>query len=270
MGRWVLRGAITVAISAGVLGIALLAMWSVARYQSRSFEQLSDQLSRLKVGQSTFHDLDYFRRAYKAQITEDEPCTAAACTVHVVLANFLVNLDIRKHSDTRWMDFRVCRRLGVRPAGAIGVISVRDDKVQDVVFHTLYETPRWNWLWAGWRATQLMPFQRCVHQIFLERHPTYLLYQGRTGSGAPPGPFVEAWILPDATKSQYDLCRRIRYSCMTSISDCSTDPDFRGAEAMMPDLRQAFHEDDEIMRDRRDEYAKALDVCPSLVAHAPH
>ena len=256
--RIALVAVFSLVIFAGVLSV----MWSVVYYQRKQFEELSERVSRLRVGQSTFVDLRGLRSAYGSRATEDGPCTPNSCNLRVVVANFLVNHNSSKAADARWLNVSVLRRLGIRPGAAVASVTVRNEMIRRVDFTTTYQTSLGFWLWAGWNESDLSPFQRCVNQMLLKRHPTYLLFEGWTNS-TESGPWVSAWFQPAATDGERKLCRKIRFSCITSLVDCAGDPS-SGARVFMPQFEKSLVEEREFLRANNDEYRKLIDGCEFL------
>ena len=245
-----------------LVGIALVVGWSFARYQQRQFEKLSVRASALRIGESTFDDLKVLQRQYRSQaLVEEAPCTPTSCKLRITLANFLMNRFPSKPPDARWFNFGVVRRLGLRPAGAMLAVIVGDGKIQSVHFSVMYESPYGTWLWAQWHAVgKINRVTKCADEVLLQRHPSFLLRQGHTGSGAMSGTFVSTIFASQANPEELRRCRYINFSCVTSLADCARNSTSE-ARLLMPLIYQDMLDDDEILKTNPETSNEILREC---------
>src|SRR5437763_16766817 len=112
----------------------------------------------------------------------------------------------------------------------------------------MYESPSGIWLWAQWDAIdQFSGVIKCADEVLLRRHPSYLLRQGHTGSGAMSGTFVSTIFASQANPEELRRCRYINFSCMTSLADCGRNSNSE-ARLLMPLIYQDMLDDDEILK----------------------
>jgi hypothetical protein len=216
----------------------------------------------LRSGESTFDDLKVLQHQYQSQARiEEAPCTPSSCKLRITLANFLVNRVPTEPSDARWFNFGVVRRLGLRPAGATLAVTLAGGKVQNVHFSVMYEGPSGMWRWAQWHAVgKFSRVTKCADEVLLQRHPSYLLRQGHTGSGPMSGTFVSTIFASEANSEELRRCRYINFSCMTSLADCARNSNSE-ARLLMPLIYQDMLDDDEILKTNPEKSTKILREC---------
>ena len=243
------------------LALALLTMWSVARYYQRQFEIFSARAAALRVGQSKFADADELSRRYQSRaLLSKWNCQGASCKLRIVLANsFVDGSSLGAPERRRRINSRALRWLGIRPAIVIADISVDNQVVQEVDVAATYQTSTGYWLWGGWEAVkQFRPAIKC-DLLALQRHREYAVTSGHVEPALPTGPFVKAIFQPNIAQADRSRCQRIRFACMTSLDDCARNPK-SGAGLFMPSIYEDIQADREV-RSAIPEYWRLVDDC---------
>lgn len=237
--------------------IAVLVMWSLARYQQTKFEDLSTRVSTLRAGESTLADAETLHSFYKSRATIDEwKCEAGSCKLRIVLANFLVNLSSGKPENSFRINTHLLRMLGIRPAMAMSEVFVSDGKIKEVDFAALYEHPRGDWIWGTWNAMDVFAHALKCQGLTLQRNPHYVAISDRSKYWDLNGPVVSGLFQPQATKDDQSRSRYIRFGCMTSPFECIKDPS-SGAGPFMPLVYQDILAERAARDANPQEYSKA-------------
>src|SRR5215475_5839803 len=95
--------------------IACIALFASARLFQRKVQDLSEGVSRLRVGVSTAEDVKQLARDYQGDIVESHPCPSGKCGFTIRLSN---------KSFPAFYDAPLMWRIGVRPTYAAAVLRV--------------------------------------------------------------------------------------------------------------------------------------------------
>jgi hypothetical protein len=243
------------------LVIGVLVLRSVVRQQQARLQELASRLSFLRVTESTFADSEQIRLLYKTEAAIDgENCSASSCKFRILLVNFLVDRRTEKPPDGRWFNLRLLRRLGIRPAAGLGVVTIKDGKVQEVRFSATYESAQDEWIWAHWSGVaQFSPVLKCESDL-LSHHRSYVVRTGRSAMNSMNGPYTSAEFQSEANRRDRTRCQSIRFECLTSLSECAGDVSKR-ARAFMPSIYQDLVDDEAAQRADPQRYWAAEREC---------
>jgi hypothetical protein len=219
----------------------------------------------LHPGESTFSQVEEFSRQYQSQATieiENGPCTPASCEVDITLANFLArpSYGLERPTYRHWLNTSFFRRLGIRPAEARLFVMVRQNKVEVVYFSAAYESTTGLWTVASWgEFAHFKQGFECEIEAIQRRHPDYLLDYEYGPGQAHQDIFVSACFRKEASEEERKRCRLIRFSCMTSLSDCAKDRS--AADRLMPQIYHDLLEDEAIRKADPERYSDTLWNC---------
>jgi nitrogen fixation-related uncharacterized protein len=255
-----LKLAIAIPVLAIIIAvIALVVMWSLARYQQAKFEDLSTRVSALRAGESTLADAEALYRFYKSRATIDEwKCDGESCKLRIELANFLVNCfpDKIMVEDTLRINTHFLRRLGIRPAIAISEVFVSNGKVKQVDFSTTYESPIGFWVWGAWHAMDEFDHALKCQSLKLQRNSNYVVQSFPNGSDSFHGRVVTAFFQTQASPDEKNRSQYIKFGCMTSPFDCTKNLSL-GAGPFMPLVYQDILAEKAIRDAKPQEYSTA-------------
>jgi len=243
-----------------VLVTAVAGMWFAAWLQQKQAERLFLLVSALRVGDSTFAESQELSRSSKTT-PNSEKCEPSECKFAVGAMNFLMD----GYGSTRWFNSSFLRRLGIRPAGAWAVVTVRDGIVQNIHSEVFYEAVNRFWIYAKVDSVASFTSADECSYLSLQRHSGYVVLAGHVTSLNMSGASIKSVTTPQATPAQRARAQFVDFHCMTALRSCSAKSSDLGgiAAPLMPLAYEDLKSDGLWERENSKKYEAFLTRCES-------
>ncbi len=225
------------------------AMYASAKLYERKVDRLSERIKSLRVGVSTFRDVQELASNYAGKVTFELPqCSSEKCGFTIRLSNtgFPAFYDV----PTMW-------RLGIRPTYTAATLRVDDDKLRYASFAVYTRTEFGYWLEASFHAVPgLSMYDKC-RDDYLGRDSTYAIRGSHLTNGDGGGQIVRTAFGIQASPEEREKAMTLRLSCITAIPSCRTTGD------LMPDAHKnlSFEPNrDESFNKECEDYLKKVEV----------
>jgi hypothetical protein len=219
--RWLARAAALVLMC---VAVGCVAIYASAKLFEHRAERLCGHIKTLRVGGSTFNDIQRLRKEYLgAAISDGEKCAAEDCAFTILLKNKPFPV---------FYDAPVMWRLGIRPAMAAATLKVSNGKLSYASFGIYMRTQFGYWLEGAFHAApHLTMYDKC-RDIKLGRDSTYAVRNAHLTNGVGGGWSVQTAFGTEATSDQIRKGTEIRFSCITARPGC------RATSDLMPEARR--------------------------------
>lgn len=212
--RWLVRA---VALLLVLAAIGCVAIYASAKLFEHRAEMLCAHIKALRVGGSTFHDVQRLSEEYRRTVAfEGKGCSAEQCAFTIFLRNEPFPV---------FYDAPVMWRFGIRPATVAATLRVSKGKLRYASFAISTRTHYGYWLEASFHAAPcLTMFDKCSNNN-LGRDSTYAVTHAYLTNGDGGGARVETAFGVEASADQIRKGTDIRCSCITVRPSCRTTSD---------------------------------------------
>jgi hypothetical protein len=212
--RWLVRA---VAIILIFVAVGCIAIYASAKLFEHRAEMLCAHIKALRVGGSTFHDVQRLSEEYHRTVAfEGEECSAEHCGFTIFLKN--EPFPVFNNAPAMW-------RFGIRSAKAAATLRVSNGKLRYASFAIGTRTQYGYWLEASFHAVPcLSMFDKCSHDN-LGRDSTYIVTHAHLTNGDGGGAGIRTAFAVEATDDRIRKGTDISFSCITARPSCRTTSD---------------------------------------------
>lgn len=195
----------------GICGIAVIFLG--AKLHQLRAERLHSKLVLFRVGVSTFDEARSLANDYKHNLElQSKDCTTVDCRFVIRLTNFRFPV---------FYDAPLFWKVGLRPAGVVATVSVRNGTVSYADFGVFYRTQHGYWLESSFHAAnELTMYDRCGEN--LGRNSQYAVTGGFITNGDGGGQFVQVAFGKAVSDEQRARATDVRLGCITAVPGCKT------------------------------------------------